>query len=186
LLDDYTADFKINGKKTLKRAEGCSMWLRSSSETWLRWKSIHRNQEIYCKEAVRWRYHATINRELSVIKRASTLHTLYALKVPCPVHTHAEGTQRAQRIHRIRWISGPQEALPDYLKPVLTLLIFRLEKVGDMGLKWNQVNLRDGIVRLEPGETKNDEVVLCNGTGIVGVDAGTASITTIGALMSST
>jgi integrase len=24
-------------------------------------------------------------------------------------------------------------------------------------LKWNQVNLRDGIVRLEPGETKNSE-----------------------------
>ena len=24
-----------------------------------------------------------------------------------------------------------------------------------MGLKWNQVNLKDGIVRLEPGETKN-------------------------------
>ena len=26
-----------------------------------------------------------------------------------------------------------------------------------LDLKWSQVNLRDGIVRLEPGETKNNE-----------------------------
>lgn len=48
--------------------------------------------------------------------------------------------------------------LPDHLKPVLTFAYFSGWRRSEiLGLKWSQVNLREGIVRLEPGETKNGE-----------------------------
>ena len=51
-----------------------------------------------------------------------------------------------------------ERTLPDHLKPVLTFGYFTGWRKGEiLGLKWNQVDLREGIVRLEPGETKNNE-----------------------------
>jgi integrase len=51
-----------------------------------------------------------------------------------------------------------KNALPEYLKSVLTFAYFSGWRRSEiLGLKWSQVNTKDGIVRLEPGETKNDE-----------------------------
>jgi integrase len=51
-----------------------------------------------------------------------------------------------------------REVLPEYLKPVLTFAYFSGWRRSEiLGLTWRQVNLRDGIVRLEPGDSKNDE-----------------------------
>lgn len=51
-----------------------------------------------------------------------------------------------------------RKSLPDHLKPVLSFGFFTgWRKAEILNLKWNQVNLREGIVRLEPGETKNSE-----------------------------
>ena len=51
-----------------------------------------------------------------------------------------------------------RDALPSYLRPFVTFAY----KVGwrdteIANLTWNQVNLKEGIVRLEVGETKNDD-----------------------------
>ena len=49
-------------------------------------------------------------------------------------------------------------ALPEYLKPVLTFAYLSGWRRSEiLGLTWHQVNLGDGIVRLEPGDSKNDE-----------------------------
>jgi integrase len=51
-----------------------------------------------------------------------------------------------------------RDALPDHLKDFVTFAYktgWRLSEVT--GLTWNQVDLDNGIVRLESGETKNDE-----------------------------
>ena len=50
------------------------------------------------------------------------------------------------------------EALPEHLKPMVTFAYstgWRKEEI--LGLQWNQVDLREGAVGLEPGETKNQE-----------------------------
>jgi integrase len=51
-----------------------------------------------------------------------------------------------------------RDALPSYLKGFVTFAYktgWRVSEIVD--LKWNQVDLNQGIVRLESGETKNDE-----------------------------
>jgi integrase len=53
---------------------------------------------------------------------------------------------------------GLRDAMPDYLKGFVTFAYktgWRVSEITD--LTWNQVDLDNGIVRLETGETKNDE-----------------------------
>ena len=51
-----------------------------------------------------------------------------------------------------------RDALPSYLKGFVTFAYKTGWRVSEItGLTWNQVDLDNGIVRLEPGETKNDE-----------------------------
>ena len=51
-----------------------------------------------------------------------------------------------------------RDALPSYLRPFVTFAYktgWRDAEIAD--LTWNRVDLKNGIVRLEAGETKNDE-----------------------------
>ena len=51
-----------------------------------------------------------------------------------------------------------RDAIPDYLKGFVTLAYkygWRIEEIS--GLRWNQIDRNLGIVRLEVGETKNDD-----------------------------
>ena len=51
-----------------------------------------------------------------------------------------------------------RSALPSYLKDFATFAYKTGWRVSEIaGLKWNQVDRDNGIVRLETGETKNDE-----------------------------
>lgn len=51
-----------------------------------------------------------------------------------------------------------RDALPDYLKGFVTFGYKTGWRVSEVtGLTWNQVDLDNGIVRLESGETKNNE-----------------------------
>ena len=74
LLDDYLLDFKINGKKSLVRAEGCVKLLR---EEFGGMKAVEINTSAIRKYIEKRQAlnltNATINRELSAIKRAFNL-----------------------------------------------------------------------------------------------------------------
>ncbi|MBF0526745.1 MAG: tyrosine-type recombinase/integrase, partial [Deltaproteobacteria bacterium] len=103
---------------------------------------------------------ASINRELSALKRMF----------------HLAARQTPPRVDRVPYIAMLKEnnvrkgflehaefvalkdALPDYLKGVATFAY----KVGwrsseIINLTWKQVDLNQGIVTLDAGETKNDE-----------------------------
>ena len=51
-----------------------------------------------------------------------------------------------------------RQALPEHLRPVATLGFFTGMRRGEiMKLRWENVNLDKGLIRLDPGSTKNDE-----------------------------
>ena len=51
-----------------------------------------------------------------------------------------------------------RDALPNYLRPVLAIGYHTGMRLGEIcGLRWSQVDFLAGVIRLNPGETKNDE-----------------------------
>jgi len=161
LKDDYLIDYRINAKRTIKKAEQCAERLfkefegmRAVDVTTARIKGYIDKR---LKESVS---NATINRELSALKRMFSL----AAKCTPPkvgqlpyVPMLKENNVRKGFIEYEDFVSL-HDTLPEYLQPVLTFAYFTGWRRSEiLSLKWKQINLRDGIVRLEPGETKNGE-----------------------------
>jgi integrase len=161
LMDDYICDYKINNRRTLAKAERCANYLKKEFEgmsaTEINTPNIKRYIERRLAEELA---NSTINRELAALKKAFNL----AARCTPPKVSHVpyipmlkENNVRKGFIEHEDYLAL-YNALPEYLKPVLTFAYFSgWRKSEILNLKWNQVNLRDGIVRLEPGETKNSE-----------------------------
>ena len=102
---------------------------------------------------------ATINHELSMIRRAFNLArekgTLGA--VPFTIPKLAENNTRKGFFEHSEY-RAMRDALPAEVKPVLTFAYYTGCRKGEiLALRWSQVDLAERLVRLEPGETKNDE-----------------------------
>ncbi len=103
---------------------------------------------------------ATINRELSALKHMLILGVRQTPpkvdRVPY-IPMLKENNVRKGFFEHAEFVALRAE-LPDYLKGFVTFAYktgWRLSEITD--LTWNQVDLYNGIVRLETGETKNDE-----------------------------
>ena len=161
LAEDFLTDYRINNKKSLKRAEASVGHLYKSfggmRVTEINTPRINAYIHIRLSEGAE---NATINRELAALKRMLNLGA----------------TQTPPRVDRVPHISMLREnnvrkgffehgeflalrdTLPDHLKGLATFgykVGWRHEEICT--LTWKQVDLRQGIVRLEPGEAKNDE-----------------------------
>jgi len=161
LAEDFLRDYRINQKKSLfraeisvkhlkKRFEGCPIPQITSPQ-------IQAYIEHRLSEGVA---NATINRELAALKRMLNIGA----------------RQTPPKVNRVPYISMLKEnnvrkgffehaefvvlraELPNYLKGLVTFAYKTGWRVSEIkGLKWNQVDLDNGIVRLETGDTKNDE-----------------------------
>ncbi len=103
---------------------------------------------------------ATINRELSALKRMLNIGTRQTPpkvdRVPY-IPLLKENNVRKGFFEHAELVAL-RDALPDYLKGFVTFAYKTGWRVSEIaGLTWNQVDLDNGIVRLESGETKNDE-----------------------------
>jgi integrase len=161
LIEDFLTDYQINAKRTMKRAEGCAREvLREFAGIKAVEVSTARIKGYIGKRQADGVSNATINRELSAIKRAFNLAARCTppkvAQVPY-IPMLKENNVRKGFIEHEEY-SGLLKELPDYLKPVLTFAYFTgWRKSEILGLKWIQVDMKDGIVRLEPGETKNND-----------------------------
>jgi integrase len=161
LAADFLTDYRINGRKTLSRAERCTAFLKKEfggmRATEITTSKIKKYVENRLFQGV---VNATINRELAALKRMFNL----AIRCTPPKVAQApyipmlrENNVRKGFIEHENYLALRKE-LPEQLKPVFIFAYFTgWRKAEILNLKWNQVNLREGIVRLEPGETKNDE-----------------------------
>jgi len=157
LSEAFLNDYRVNQKKSLARA------LRSLTHilSYFGDYKAHQVRTDSVKNYIARRLeqsaaNATINRELSALKR------IYTLAV------QAEQIQRRPYIpmleeHNVRQgffergeFLGFRAALPDYLRPAVTFAYFTGWRRGEiLGLKWSQVDLAAKSVRIEADATKN-------------------------------
>jgi integrase len=103
---------------------------------------------------------ATINRELAVLKRALNLgrrHTPPKVARVVYVPMLEENNVRKGFFEHGEFLRL-RNFLPPVYRPVLTFAYYTGCRRGEiLSLLWNQVDLDEGVVRLDPGTTKNDE-----------------------------
>jgi len=161
LCNDFLNDYRINGKKSLPRAERSVNHLKVAFDgakvPYITSPRINTYVQQRISEGAE---NATINRELAALKR---IFNLGAKQTP-------------PKVDRVPYIPMLKESnvrkgffehgdflalrnkLPEYLKGFVTFAYKTGWRVSEIeGLTWAQVDLANGIVRLEAGETKNDD-----------------------------
>jgi integrase len=161
LAEDFLRDYRINQKKSLDKAGRSVNHLKKHFEGYPIPQITTPNIQAYIEYRLdEGTANATINRELSALKR---MLNLGARQTPPKVDRVPyipmlkENNVRKGFFEHAEFVALRAE-LPDYLKGFVTFAYktgWRLSEITD--LTWNQVDLDNGIVRLETGETKNDE-----------------------------
>ncbi|QTA82742.1 Phage integrase SAM-like domain [Desulfonema limicola] len=161
LADDFIRDYQINEKKSLKRAKQSIKHLTKFFEDYkvpeITTPKIREYIGMRLEEGVS---NGTINRELSALKRALNIG---AEQTPPAVDRVPHIPMlKENNVRKGFFEHGEFEALykvlPDYIKGISKFAYsygWRFNEIT--GLTWSHVDREQGIVRLEVGETKNDD-----------------------------
>jgi integrase len=161
LLEDLLTDYRINKRKSFRTLKGNVALLKKEfggfKASRIDTARIRTFIDKRMKEGVA---HATINRSLAALKRAYIL----ALRCTPPkvaavpyIPMLKENNTRKGFFERDEYLKL-KAALPFYLRPMLTFGYMYGWRRGEIrNLTWDKVDLNQGVVRLDPGETKNDQ-----------------------------
>jgi integrase len=165
MVDLIVKDYKINKKKSIGRLDNSIGHLKEYfggvKAGKIRPSDIDDYVDMRLEEDA---MNATINKELCALRRMGNLALEKELIDRFPkIRILKEVDKEGKPNTRTGFFEHPQfldlrNALPDYMKPVVTLAYesgMRREEI--LGLKWDQVKLKQGTIVLEPGMTKNDE-----------------------------
>ncbi|MBW2341817.1 MAG: tyrosine-type recombinase/integrase [Deltaproteobacteria bacterium] len=161
LAEDFLSDYRINQKKSLVRAHRSIGHLKETFGGARITQITTPKIQAYIEQRLdQGAANASINRELAALKRMLNLGAKQTPakvdRVPYIPMLKESNTRKGFFEHGD--FLALREALPSYLKGFVTFAYktgWRVSEIRD--LKWNQVDREQGIVRLEPGESKNDE-----------------------------
>ncbi len=161
LSKDLVADYRINNKRSLSRAEGSVKHLAGFFEgSRVIDITTPRIREYIEGRQEEGAANATINRELAALKR---MLNIGAEQTPPKVDRLPHIPMLQEDNVRKGFFEYPsfialKDALPEFLKGFVTFGYrtgWRLSEVA--GLTWSQVDLENRIIRLEVGSTKNKD-----------------------------
>ena len=161
LKEEFLADYRINGRKSIERAERSAKQLAQSFEgmrvVGITSPKINKHIERRQSEGAA---NATINRELSALKRMLNLGARQTPpkvdKVPY-IEMLAENNVRKGFFEHGDFLAL-RDKLPEHLRGFVTFAYktgWRKSEISN--LTWSHVDRKQGIVKLEAGETKNNE-----------------------------
>ncbi len=161
LAEDFVTDYRINRKKTLAKAV-CSVKHLKEVFGGMRGTEITtaKIKEFVSKRMAEGVSNATINRELAALKR------MFHLAAECTprkvgevphIPMLKESNTRKGFFEHEEYLKL-MDALPFHLRSVATFAYHTGWRLGEiLNLTWDKVDVRQGIIRLDPGETKNEE-----------------------------
>jgi len=161
LAEDFLTDYRINVKDTLSKAERSVKYLKEFFGGMKATEISTDKVKTYIEKRMEDEMsNASINRELAALKR---MFHLGARCTPPKVNLIPyipmlkESNVRKGFFENGEYLAL-REALPEDLKPIITFAYHSgWRKAEILSLTWDKVDLKEGTVRLDPGETKNEE-----------------------------
>ena len=161
LAEDFLTDYRVNEKDTLVKAERSVKYLKkhfgNMRATEISTDKIRAYIDKRMEESLS---NASINRELAALKR------MFHLGAQCtppkvsmvPYIPMLKENNVRKGFFESHEHMAIRDALPSYLRPVATLAYhsgWRKEEI--LSRTVDKVNMHEGTIRLDPGETKNED-----------------------------
>ena len=161
LTEDFLYDYVIKERKSLPRAQrSVNHLLKAFGRYRANAITTPKINEYIKKRLEEGAANASVNRDLAALKRIFKIAAQQSPpKVERVPHIPMLGENNVRKgFFEHADFLALRDALPSYLKPFVTFAYktgWRASEIAD--LTWNRVDLEAGIVRLDPGATKNDE-----------------------------
>ncbi|MBI3609969.1 MAG: tyrosine-type recombinase/integrase [Nitrospirae bacterium] len=161
LVELYLKSYEVNHLKSIGRAEQLAELIRkhfghlravdlTTAEMW-RYREVRKAQKVM---------DSTINRELAALRRMLKLGMQEdpPLVVRIPKFPILKEDNVRIGFFELEDFIRLKEKLPNHLKVVATFAFYSGMRAGEiLGLRWDQVDLKNGTLRLETGTTKSGE-----------------------------